>query len=134
MFAKAPHQAIFPRCRAVVHHGGAGTTQAATLAGKPSVVVANISEQDYWARELRRLGVAGGLARRRSVTAAGLARRIRQVLASPQMTVRAQALADGMRGENGVQEAVAAIMRRFGYKAAPVAAAPAHSSRAESGQ
>jgi UDP:flavonoid glycosyltransferase YjiC (YdhE family) len=33
--ATAPHQAIFPRCRAVVHHGGAGTTQSATLAGKP---------------------------------------------------------------------------------------------------
>lgn len=100
-----------PRCRAVVHHGGAGTTQTATLAGKPSVVVANISEQEHWARELRRLGVAGKLARRRSVTAAGLARRIGQVLASPEMTVRAQVLADGMRAENGVREAVALIMR-----------------------
>ena len=117
--AKAPHQAIFPHCRAVVHHGGAGTTQSATLAGKPSVVVANISEQEHWARELRRLGVAGRLARRRSVSAAGLAARIRQVLASPQMTVRAQALADGMRGENGVREAVAVIMRNLPLNSSP---------------
>jgi len=112
--AKAPHQTIFPRCRAVVHHGGAGTTQTATLAGKPSVVVANISEQEHWARELRRLGIAGSVARRRSVTAAGMARRIRHVLASSAMTARAQAVADGMRGEDGVRDAVGAIMRRFG--------------------
>lgn len=112
--ATAPHQAIFPHCRAVVHHGGAGTTQSATLAGKPSVIVANISEQEHWAGELRHLGIAGTFARRRSVTSAGLARRIRQVLASPHMTARAEAIAADMRGENGVAEAVEAIMRRFG--------------------
>ena len=30
----APHHRIFPHCRAVVHHGGAGTTQSSTLAGR----------------------------------------------------------------------------------------------------
>ena len=29
------HAAIFPVCRAVVHHGGAGTTAAALRAGTP---------------------------------------------------------------------------------------------------
>jgi UDP:flavonoid glycosyltransferase YjiC (YdhE family) len=108
----APHHAIFPRCRAVVHHGGAGTTQSATLAGKPSIVVANISEQEHWAGELRRLGIAGRLARRRSITAAALARRIQATLASPDMTARAQAIGAAMKNENGVAEAVGLIMQR----------------------
>ena len=30
----APHHHIFPHCAAVIHHGGAGTTQAATQTWK----------------------------------------------------------------------------------------------------
>ncbi len=33
---KAPHDWLFPRMAAVVHHGGAGTTAAGLRAGKPS--------------------------------------------------------------------------------------------------
>ncbi|MFL6676363.1 MAG: glycosyltransferase [Massilia sp.] len=112
--AAAPHHAIFPHCRAVVHHGGAGTTQSATLAGKPSIVVANISEQEHWGLELHRRGIAGKPAKRRSVTAAGLARRIKRVLVSPDMAVKAGVIAGAMKNENGVSEAVRLIMERFG--------------------
>lgn len=35
----APHEALFPRAAAVVHHGGAGTMQAAFRAGVPAVVI-----------------------------------------------------------------------------------------------
>jgi sterol 3beta-glucosyltransferase len=34
----APHAWLFPRVAAVVHHGGAGTTAAGPLAGRPSVI------------------------------------------------------------------------------------------------
>ena len=75
--AAAPHHAVFPHCRAVVHHGGAGTTQSATLAGKPSIVVANLAEQQHWGNELRRLGSRppppSGAARRRRVWPGGFA-------------------------------------------------------------
>ncbi len=95
----APHQAIFPRCSAVVHHGGAGTTQSATLAGKPSVVIAHIGEQEHWGKELRRRGIAGKTLHRRSVTAAALARRIRDVLAAPDMALKAGTVAAAMKQE-----------------------------------
>lgn len=108
----APHHAIFPRCRAVVHHGGAGTTQSVTLAGKPSIVIAHLNEQEHWAGELRRLGVAGRVARRRSVTAAALARRVRTVLTSPAMAEKAAALGAAMRQEDGVAEAVRLVRER----------------------
>jgi UDP:flavonoid glycosyltransferase YjiC (YdhE family) len=111
----APHHAIFPHCRAVVHHGGAGTTQAAALAGKPSVVVANIGEQEHWGGELRRLDIAARPLRRRSVTAATLARRIQEVLASPDMDARAGEIAAAMKTENGVAEAVRLVMEQFGH-------------------
>jgi UDP:flavonoid glycosyltransferase YjiC (YdhE family) len=110
----APHQAIFPHCRAVVHHGGAGTTQSTTLAGKPSIVVANIAEQEHWGRELRRIGIGAKPVRRRSVTAASLARRIREVVASAPMAARARAVATAMKREDGVAEAVKLVMEHFG--------------------
>ena len=110
----APHHLIFPRCQAVVHHGGAGTTQSATLAGRPSVVVAHISEQEHWGRELQRMGVAGGVIRRRSLTARQLAGRIRQVLGTPEMTSRAEAMSRAMAREDGVAEAVRCINETFG--------------------
>ncbi len=111
--AAAPHHAIFPHCRAVVHHGGAGTTQSVMRAGRPSVVVANISEQEHWGRELRRLGIAGTPAKRRNVTAPALARRLRHVLASSAMAARATDVAAAMKNEQGVDAAVALVMQTF---------------------
>jgi UDP:flavonoid glycosyltransferase YjiC (YdhE family) len=125
--AAAPHQAIFPHCRAVVHHGGAGTTQAVMRAGKPSIVVANISEQEHWGRELRRLGVAGRPALRRKITAAVLAGRIRDVLAAPSMAARGREIASAMQAEQGVETAVALVMRAFASRGAGAGlAATAH--------
>jgi UDP:flavonoid glycosyltransferase YjiC (YdhE family) len=105
----APHHAIFPHCRAVLHHGGAGTTQSATLAGKPSIVVAHISEQEHWGRELRRLGVADKPAKRRNVTAQALASQIRLVRSRPEMAIQAAVIAAAMKQENGVAAAVELI-------------------------
>ncbi|CAN7352452.1 nucleotide disphospho-sugar-binding domain-containing protein [Bosea sp. LjRoot237] len=50
-------QALFPRMAAVMHHGGAGTTTAATRAGVPQVVVPQIVDQPYWAGRVAELGV-----------------------------------------------------------------------------
>ncbi len=112
--AAAPHHQIFPHCLAIVHHGGAGTTQSATLAGKPSIVVANLSEQEHWGRELERIGVAGKPAKRRNVTAASLAAQIRQLRSTPAMVERARRVGEAMRQEDGVAQAVRQIEIRSG--------------------
>jgi UDP:flavonoid glycosyltransferase YjiC (YdhE family) len=56
------------------------------------------------------------------VTAAALARRIRHVLASPAMTVRAAQIADAMATEHGVDTAVALVMRTVAQRQADAAA------------
>jgi len=50
-------QALFKRVAAVVHHGGAGTTTAATLAGTPQVVIPQAYDQPYWAGRVQALGI-----------------------------------------------------------------------------
>jgi UDP:flavonoid glycosyltransferase YjiC (YdhE family) len=109
----APHHEVFPHCSAVVHHGGAGTTQSATLAGKPSIIVANVSEQEHWGRELQRLGIAGKPLKRRTVTALTLARQIQRVHGTPPMAEKARVIARAMRSEQGVAQAVREIEHCF---------------------
>jgi len=50
-------QALFERVAVVVHHGGAGTTTLAALAGTPQVVIPQIYDQHYWARRIHDLGI-----------------------------------------------------------------------------
>jgi vancomycin aglycone glucosyltransferase len=52
--------AIFPVCRAVVHHGGAGTTAAGLRAGIPALVLWNGLDQPVWADTVTRLKVGFG--------------------------------------------------------------------------
>ncbi|MER7797197.1 nucleotide disphospho-sugar-binding domain-containing protein [Microbacterium sp. NPDC096154] len=72
----ADHSAVFPRCVAAVHHGGAGTVGAALRAGIPSLVAWISADQPMWGELLRRAGAGA------SVKAAGLdRRRLREALA-----------------------------------------------------
>ncbi|WP_114952355.1 glycosyltransferase [Sphingosinicella terrae] len=50
-------QALFGRVAAIVHHGGAGTTTAAAIAGTPQVVVPQVADQPYWAGRVAALGI-----------------------------------------------------------------------------
>ena len=50
------HTAVLPRCRAAVHHGGAGTTAAAMRAGIPSLVLWLWLDQPVWAAGIQQLG------------------------------------------------------------------------------
>ncbi|WBU38808.1 glycosyltransferase [Homoserinibacter sp. YIM 151385] len=54
-----PHATVLPHAAAAIHHGGAGTVHAAARAGTPSVLVPFLADQPFWARLLRRSGLAG---------------------------------------------------------------------------
>ena len=71
----APHDWLFPRVAAVVHHGGAGTTAAGLRAGKPTLVVAHLADQPYWGRRVHELGVGAKPIKRQKLTVEALARR-----------------------------------------------------------
>jgi len=44
----APHDWLLPRCKAVIHHGGAGTTAAGLRSGIPNLVVSFAADQPFW--------------------------------------------------------------------------------------
>jgi UDP:flavonoid glycosyltransferase YjiC (YdhE family) len=88
------HAAIFPACRAVVHHGGAGTTAAGMRAGVPTLILWVTADQPIWAAQVNRLKV--GASRRFSATTRdSLVADLRSVLA-PERAVEARAVARRM--------------------------------------
>lgn len=60
------YAAVFPACRAVVHHGGSGTTAASLRAGVPTLILSMDANQTIWGAQLKRLKV--GTTRRFSAT------------------------------------------------------------------
>ena len=48
MLGNTPHDWLFPRVKAVVHHGGAGTTAAGLKYGKPTMIVPFFGDQPFW--------------------------------------------------------------------------------------
>jgi UDP:flavonoid glycosyltransferase YjiC (YdhE family) len=88
------HATILPACRAVVHHGGAGTTAAGLRAGVPTLILSTWPEQALWAAVVTRLKV--GTARRfSSTTRESLVADLRTILA-PQYVTRAREIATRM--------------------------------------
>jgi vancomycin aglycone glucosyltransferase len=88
-------QALFAHVAAVVHHGGAGTTTVAAMAGAPQLLVPQMYDQHYWARRVEMLGIgtahAPGAPTTDSLTSA-LARTL-----DPDVASRARSLAPAVR-------------------------------------
>ncbi|MEU4250155.1 nucleotide disphospho-sugar-binding domain-containing protein [Amycolatopsis sp. NPDC026612] len=102
---QAPHDWLFPRTAAVVHHGGAGTTGAALAAGRPQVVCPFMFDQPFFGRRLSALGVAPRPQPLRELTATGLAHAITHALTGT-APARAKELGELIRAEDGTGHAV----------------------------
>ncbi|MBO0675910.1 glycosyltransferase [Mycolicibacterium sp. S2-37] len=82
---------IFPSCRAVVHHGGAGTTAASLRAGVPTLILWMADVQVVWGVAIKRLGV-GACRRFSATTQRSLVADLRTIL-TPECGERARELA-----------------------------------------
>jgi UDP:flavonoid glycosyltransferase YjiC (YdhE family) len=88
------YAAVFPACRAIVHHGGSGTTAASLRAGVPTLILWSSADQPYWGNQLKRLKV--GTSRRLSAASrASLVTDLRRIL-TPQYATRAREIATQM--------------------------------------
>ncbi|XP_057985076.1 sterol 3-beta-glucosyltransferase UGT80A2 isoform X1 [Hevea brasiliensis] len=52
-----PHDWLFLQCKAVVHHGGAGTTAAGLKAACPTTIVPFFGDQPFWGERVHARGV-----------------------------------------------------------------------------
>jgi hypothetical protein len=100
-----PHEWLFPRMAAVVHHGGAGTTACGLKNGIPTTIVPFFGDQPFWGHMCASAGVGPEPITPRDLTVERLAEAIRFCL-TEEALVSAQAVGERMRHENGVKVAV----------------------------
>jgi UDP:flavonoid glycosyltransferase YjiC (YdhE family) len=109
MLDSVPHDWLFPRMAAVVHHGGASTTAAGLRAGVPSLIVPFFGDQPYWGRKVAELGVGPQAIPRRQLSAARLARELVRAVEDRQLRANADALGKRIRAEAGSAAAAEVI-------------------------
>ena len=102
----APHEWLYPRVAAAVHHGGAGTTAASLRAGVPTVIVPHLGDQAFWGQRVYALGAGPKPISRTKLTASGLAAAIAAATTSNDMKRRAEELGAKIRAEDGIKQAV----------------------------
>lgn len=102
---------MFPACRALVHHGGAGTTAAGLRAGVPTLILWMADVQLIWGAAVRRLGV-GATRRFTRTTQKSLVADLKTILA-PQYLDRARELATQMNAPSVSAAAAADQLEDF---------------------
>ncbi|RDH76133.1 glycosyltransferase [Mycolicibacterium moriokaense] len=104
---------VFAACRAVVHHGGSGTTAASMRAGVPTLILSMDANQTLWGGQIKRLKV--GTTRRFSTTTQdSLVADLTHIL-SPGCVARARALAGGMSRPADSHSAAADAVENFAH-------------------
>jgi len=107
----APHDWLFPKMAAIIHHGGAGTTGAGARAGVPNLAVPFAFDQPFWGRALHTAGMAPPPIAAKQLTADKLSTAMRTMIDDANMRRRAAVLGANIRAEDGVQNAVDIIER-----------------------
>lgn len=103
-----PHDWLLPKCKMLIHHGGAGTTSAGLRAGIPQVVVPFMADQPFWGSRVHAIGVAPKPIRVRQLS---VERMVGAMVEAESKVIleRAQVIGQGIRGEEGVMNAVKLI-------------------------
>lgn len=127
-----PHDWLFPRIDAAVHHGGAGTTGASlrgelaaarllaqpaltllTLtAGLPTIIKPFFGDQHFYADRVATLGIGSAV---RDMTVANLAEAIIKAVTDEKQIARANLAGETIRKEDGVGNAIECIYRDLEY-------------------
>lgn len=114
-----PHDWLFPRMDAVVHHGGVGTTAEGLRAGTPTIVCPFFGDQPFWGKQVHDLGVGAAPIPQDELTPDKLAGAL-DAARAPDVVATAERLGEQIRAEDGIARAVDLVDRYCGV-AEPVA-------------
>ncbi|KAH7110043.1 glycosyltransferase family 28 domain-containing protein [Dactylonectria estremocensis] len=113
LIGNCPHDWLFQRVSAVVHHGGAGTTAAGIAAGRPTVVVPFFGDQPFWGQMIARAGAGPTPVPFKEMTAETLAASITFAL-KPEVQEAVQDMAQHIGMEDGAGDTARDIQERLG--------------------
>ncbi|MFI2565579.1 glycosyltransferase [Paenarthrobacter sp. NPDC018779] len=106
---EVPHEWLFPRMAAVVHHAGSGTTAAGLRAGVPAVCVPVFTDQPLWASRVAALGAGPEPIPYKQLTAERLGQAMKAAVSTPSYAARARHLAAAIAKEDAVSPVLATL-------------------------
>jgi sterol 3beta-glucosyltransferase len=107
-----PHDWLFLQCKAVVHHGGAGTTAAGLKAACPTTIVPFFGDQPFWGDRVHARGLGPPPIPVDQFVLQKLVDAIKFMM-EPAVKEKAVELAKAMESEDGVTGAVRAFLRHL---------------------
>jgi sterol 3beta-glucosyltransferase len=107
-----PHDWLLPRCKMVIHHGGAGTTSAGLRASIPNIVVPFTADQPFWGKRVHAIGVGPKPIPIKKLSVEKLIQAMENA-ESASLRARAQWIGQKIRAEDGVGESVELIEKYF---------------------
>ncbi len=105
-----PHDWLFDRVAAVVHHGGAGSTAAGLRAGRPSLICPFLGDQPFWGARVHAVG-AGPRPLPAKRLSAGLTARLGDLVRDGTYRRRAAEIGEAIRAEDGLGQGVGILER-----------------------
>ena len=100
-----PHDWLFPRVKAVVHHGGAGTTAAGLRYGKPTLVIPFGGDQPFWGNRIHAIGCGPKPISRDRISVQRLTKGLIDLTTHASYRVAAEEMGVRLRMETGTKNA-----------------------------
>jgi len=100
-----PHDWLLPRCKQVIHHGGAGTTAAGLRAGIPTIVIPFMGDQTFWGGRVHAIGAAPKPILVKNLSVEKLTQALMQA-ESEAVRKCAEAMGRQIQNEDGVAESI----------------------------
>ncbi|KAK6460578.1 sterol 3-beta-glucosyltransferase [Scheffersomyces coipomensis] len=114
-----PHDWLFPKIDAAVHHGGSGTTGATLRWGTPTIIKPFFGDQFFYASRVEELGVGIAL---RKLNSRSLAKAMINATTDLKMIAKSKRLSEQIKNECGVLSAIEAIYSEMEYARSLIAA------------
>ncbi len=108
-----PHEYLFPKMAAIIHHGGAGTTATAALSGKPQVIVPHILDQYYHGYKVFKSGFGSPPIMRSKLTAKRMINALSYCFSNPDIQKKAKSVARTINPAESLHKAIRTIENTF---------------------
>jgi len=105
-----PHHKLFPLVATAVHHGGAGTTHSAALAGVPQIIIPQFGDQFYWGERVKSLDLSANPIGKSKLNLENLGLAIVQAQ-KPEVVENARRMAEALRNRQGM-DAIAKTLQQ----------------------
>lgn len=107
-----PHDWLFPRIDAAVHHGGSGTTGASLRSGLPTIIKPFFGDQFFYGLRVEEIGAGISL---KKLNAKSLSKALKTVTTDIKIIERAKSIREQIKNEHGVLSAIETIYSELEY-------------------